>query len=347
MKILSVIITIFGLLTISSCISNNKSSPLQAAKVYVANEADGSVSIIVLQDSVRTTNINLSDGSGNIFLPHNVQTAPDGKSVWVTAEDSNKINQLIVIEPHTGRIKERVPLGNDLHLAHVVLDHESKNAFVTAEETNEVIQVDAMTFQEVRKFDLGEGRSPHGLRYSQGKLYVANTEAKSMSVINVADGQITEIPLGGMAVQTAVTRDNKFVLVSLYDTKEVIKYDLKNGQITRIPLPVTAQGPIQLYATPDSKLLYVAGQGELLDRPVSNQVFVIDILNGKVLNTIIAGNKAHDIVVSKEGKTVFVTNSMDNTVSLIDVATQKVIRIIPVGKDPNGISYWFETGGMP
>lgn len=79
---------------------------MQAAKVYVANEADGSVSIIVLQDSVRTTKINLSDGSGNIFLPHNVQTAPDGKSVWVTAEDSNKINQLIVIEPNTGRIVE-------------------------------------------------------------------------------------------------------------------------------------------------------------------------------------------------------------------------------------------------
>ena len=85
-----------------------------------------------------------------------------------------------------------------------------------------------------------------------------------MSVINIADGKITDIPLGGVVVQTAVTRDGKFVFASLYDTKEVIRYDLQSGEIKRIPLPADAQGPIQLYATPDSKLLYVADQGELM-----------------------------------------------------------------------------------
>jgi len=334
---------------VSSCDNSKKPSSLPAAKVYVANEAGGSVSVIDLQDSLKTTSIDLSDSAGNMFMAHNVQAAPDGKSVWVAAAtmDSNKINQLIVIDPNAGTIKERVQLGKDLHVAHVVLDNESKNAFVTAGETNEVIQVDATTYQVVRKFDLGAGHAPHGLRYSHGKLYVANMDAKSMSVINVADGKVIDIPLGGMAAQVAVTRDDKFILVSLYDTKEVIKYNLKSGQITRIPLPGTAQGPIQLYATPDSKLLYVADQGELLERPVSNEVFVIDISNAKVISTIKVGNKAHGVVVSNDGKTVYVTNSIDNTVSIIDVASQKVIHTIPVGKGPNGISYWFETGGMP
>ncbi len=103
-----------------------------------------------------------------------------------------------------------------------------------------------------------------------------------------------------------------------------------------------AQGAIQLYATPDSKLLYVADQGELMQRPVSNKVFVIDIATAKVTNTIEVGNKAHGVVISKDGKTVFVTNSLDNTVSIIDVATQKVTSTVPVGKRPNGISYWIK-----
>jgi len=102
-----------------------------------------------------------------------------------------------------------------------------------------------------------------------------------------------------------------------------------------------------LYATPDSKLLYVADQGELLGRPVSNEVYVIDIPNAKVISTIKVGKKAHGVVVSNDGKSVFVTNTIDNTVSVIDVASQKVIHTIPVGKGPNGISYWFESGGMP
>lgn len=332
---------------ITGCENNKKSSTVQPAKVFVANEEGGSVSVIDLQDSLKNTSIDISD-SGKMFMAHNVQVAPDGKSVWVTAVpmDSNGINQLVVIDPNTNKIKKRIQLGKDLHVAHVVLDNESKYAFVTAKESNEVIQVDATTYEVVKKFDLGTGHSPHGLRYAKGKLYVANMDAKSMSVINIADGKITDIPLGGVAVQTAVTQDSKFVFASLYDTKEVVRYYLLNGEIKRIALPESAQGPIQLYATPDSKLLYVADQGELMERPVSNKVFVIDISNAKVISTIQVGNKAHGIVVSKDGTTVYVTNSIDNTVSVIDVATQKLTRTIPVGKGPNGISYWFETGGM-
>lgn len=344
------VMTIFmfiGIVMIS-CDINKNSSSLQLAKVYVANEEGGSVSVIDLQESLNNTSIDISD-SGKMFMAHNVQVAPDGKSVWVTAVpmDSTGINQLVVIDVNTGIIKNRVQLGKDLHVAHVVLDNESKYAFVTAKESNQVMQVDATTYEVVRKFDLGTGYSPHGLRYAKGKLYVANMDAKSMSVINIADGKITDIPLGGVAVQTAVTQDGKFVFASLYDTKEVIRYDLQSGEIKRIPLPAGAQGPIQLYATPDSKLLYVADQGELMERPVSNKVFVIDISDAKVINTITVGNKAHGVVVSKDGTTVYVTNSIDNTVSVIDVATQKVTRTVSVGKGPNGISYWFKTGGMP
>ena len=330
-----------------SCDNNKKSSTTQPAKVYVANEEGGIVSFIDLQDSLKNTSIDISD-SGKMMMAHNVQVAPDGKSVWVTAVpmDSTGINQLVVIDVNTGTIKNRVQLGKDLHVAHVVLDNESKYAFVTAKESNQVMQVDANTYQVVKKFDLGTGHSPHGLRYANGKLYVANMDAKSMSVINIADGKITDIPLGGVVVQTAVTQNGKFIFASLYDTKEVIRYDLQSGEIKRIPLPAGAKGPIQLYATPDSKLLYVADQGELMERPVSNKVFVIDIADAKIISTIVVGNKAHGIVVSKEGKTVYVTNSIDNTVSVIDVATQKVTATIPVGKGPNGISYWYETGGM-
>lgn len=342
-----IILLLSGIMMIS-CDNNKKSSSTQPAKVYVANEEGGSVTVINLQDSLKNTNIDISD-SGKMFMAHNAQVAPNGKTVWVTAVpmDNNGINQLVVIEVNTGVIKNRVELGKKLHVAHVVLDDESKYAFVTAKETSQVIQVDATTFEVVKKFNLGTGHSPHGLRYANGKLYVANMDAKSMSVINIADGKITDIPIDGVAVQTAVTQDGKFVFASLYDTKEVIRYDQKSGEIKRIALPESAQGPIQLYATPDSKLLYVADQGELMERPVSNKVFVIDISKAKVITTITVGNKAHGVVVSKDGTTVYVTNSIDNTVSIIDVASQKVTATIPVGKSPNGISYWFETGGMP
>ncbi len=84
-----------------------------------------------------------------------------------------------------------------------------------------------------------------------------------------------------------------------------------------------------------------------MERPISNKVYVIDIPNAKVVNTITVGQKAHGVVVSQDGKTAYVTNSAANTVSVIDVATQKVTATVNVGEGPNGISYWYETGGMP
>ena len=150
-----------------------------------------------------------------------------------------------------------------------------------------------------------------------------------------------------MALQTAVTQYGKFVFASLYDTKELVRYGRQSGEIKTIALPTAAKGPIQLYATPGSKLFYVADQGELMERPVSNKVFVTDIANAKIISTIVAGNKAHGVGVSNDGTTVYVTNSINNTVSVTDVTAQKLTRTIPIGKGPNGISYWDESGGMP
>jgi YVTN family beta-propeller protein len=344
---IAIMLLLFGTM-IYSCNNNESSSVMQASKIFVANEEGGSISVIDLSDSTKNTTIDLLDSSG-MFMAHNVQVAPNGLMVWATANpmDSTKESELIAIDPITYSITRRIKLGKGLELTHVVFDSASKNAFAVESKQNQVIQVNTETGNVVRKFDLGKENAPHGLRYSKGKLYVANMGSKSMSIIEIASGKINEIPLGGMAAQTAVTPDGKFVLVTLYDTKEVIRYEIQSQQLTRIPLPDGSQGPIQSYSTPDSKLLFVADQGFLMNRPVSDKVFVIDIASAKVIGTIKVGNKAHGVVISNDGKTVYVTNQQDNTVSTIDVASQKVTGSFPVGKNPNGLSYWFKVGGMP
>ena len=238
-------------------------------------------------------------------------------------------------------------MGLHLHMAHVVLDSDSRNAYVTATDAGLVLQINTQTFQTSNVYTLGANHQPHGLRYNQGKLYVANLQAKSISVIDVATNQVFEIPVGGMAGQTAVSPDGKYVFASLFDTKEIVRYNLQTQVLDRILLPQTSQGPIQLYPTPDSKKLFVCDQGVLLNRPVSDKVFVIDIETATVTNTISVGKAAHGVVVGKEGKQAYITNSQNASVSVIDVASEKVTATIPVGFTPNGISFWFETGGMP
>jgi YVTN family beta-propeller protein len=52
---------------------------------------------------------------------------------------------------------------------------------------------------------------------------------------------------------------------------------------------------------------------------------------------VAVGNGAHAIAFSKDGKTGYVTNQNEGTVSVVDVANLKETMKITVGKNPNGI----------
>lgn len=348
---------------LASC--GEEETPQNVHKVYVADEISGTVSVIDVTTQKRVTTIDLTKKQGGemlMFMPHNVQVAPDGQSVWVTAplmeygteemaeghggtEETSE--EVVVIDPHTDTITARIPVGSDLHIAHVVLDNDSQYAYVTSNEVSQVIRIDARTHTVVNRYNLNPGRKPHGLRFHDGKLFVANMDGKSLSIIEPESGAISEVPLGGVAVQTACTSDGRFVFVSLYDTREVIRYDRASGSIIRIPLPEGAQGPIQLYPSPDNRRLYVCDQGNLMGRPPSDKLFVLDVDAASVVATIKTGQGTHGVVVSEDGAWAYVTNTLDDTVSVVDTKAQRVVATVPVGDGPNGVSYWYVTGGMP
>ena len=50
------------------------------------------------------------------------------------------------------------------------------------------------------------------------------------------------------------------------------------------------------------------------------------------------GPGAHGVVVDGAGRYAFVTNIYDNTVSVLDARSAKVVATVPVGRAPNGIS---------
>ena len=49
------------------------------------------------------------------------------------------------------------------------------------------------------------------------------------------------------------------------------------------------------------------------------------------------GAGAHAIAFSGDGKTGYISNQTANTVSVIDVATHKVVKTINIGTKPNGM----------
>jgi YVTN family beta-propeller protein len=95
--------------------------------------------------------------------------------------------------------------------------------------------------------------------------------------------------------------------------------------------------PIQVRSTSDGNFVYVANQGT--EAEPNDTVSVIATATGEVVATITTGGGAHGVSASADGAFVFVTNIADDSVSIIGVEGQKVVRTVPVGDRPNGIVY--------
>lgn len=328
-------------------------------KIYVASEGAGQIDVVSMKDNAVIDKIDIyseAHGMKIPLMPHNVQVAPDNKTVWVTANFMNMgggadtmdgmimSDEIIVIDPLSDEIIKRIEMGVGLHLAHIVLTPDSKYAIAIAQTKGVVYKIDTNTYEIIAKINTREGDEPHGLRISpDGKTaYIAILLGKSLGILDIEKMSLSYVPLKGAAVQSAVTSDGKYVLLSLFDAKSLAVYDIVAQKIEYIDLPVNAKGPVQIYITSDSRYVYLADQGYYFNRYIGNMVYKIDLLEKKITQTIKSGTAPHGVAISSDDKVVYVTNLLSDDLSVIDVALGKVVKKIKVGRMPNGISLFYK-----
>ena len=83
--------------------------------------------------------------------------------------------------------------------------------------------------------------------------------------------------------------------------------------------------------SPDMSMLYVSLWG-------GDKVLFYDTRRDIIADSVVVGRNPNDICVSKNDKYVFVANSVDNTVSVIDVAGRKVIETLNAALFPDAPS---------
>jgi YVTN family beta-propeller protein len=350
-----------GLLVSQSCVA---AAP--AERAYIALEGEGALAVLDTQSRQVVRRIDLTDTVGAESIsraPHNVQVAPDGKSVWITANahghhghDSDAqapmfppSDQLIVVDPATDMVIRRIDIAPMAHLSHVVISPDGRTAFVNAQNLHRIYRIDT-TNGHILGFTGVAGLGPHGIRLAPdgSRGFLAMLDGKSLGILDAQSGGMTVVPLGGAAVQAGITADGRTAVASVYDTRRVALYDVGSRTLAYVDLPAEAKGPVQLYPTPDSRFIYVADQGVYFGQPTGNRCYKIDLSTRQVVKAIQAGQAPHGIVISADGKFAYVTNLLSDDVSVIDTASDAEVARIPVGREPNGISLWSaQFGGTP
>lgn len=327
----------FMLLVLASC----SNQAYDYAKIYVANEGDGTISVINA-GSLKVINTIKIAG-----MPHNVNVDPLGRYVYATnheGEEEMPVDEhaghtpyLRIIDAKTFEVVHSIQMQE--MAAHAVPSKDGRFVYVSREGGSTIVEVDIKKEGVSRIFKVGEG--PHGFVLSNDgeRLYVPNMRSNDVSIVDLGTGNEERIKLEfedkkcSTAVAMGITSDDKFSFATCGKSFEIYKIDNeKQDVIGRIGFKKgDLVGPIQTPVYPNSKYLYVPDMRNAV-------VHKIDIEKFELVKDIPAGQGAHGIAYSADGKLAYVTNTWEDSLSVMDLGLDAIIKTIKVGSEPNGVA---------
>jgi len=161
----------------------------------------------------------------------------------------------------------------------------------------------------------------------QGRILTANQASNTVSLIDVAtDTAYGTVATGSQPHHVLGTPDGKEFWVTLYGENRLQVFDpvsLKEVASVDVGAPND-----DLNFSPDGTRVYVS-------LGTTDALAVVDVPNRKLLQTVPVGKTPHGVRVTPDGKYVVVTNTVDNTVSVLSLGSEvKVVATIPTGQDP-------------
>jgi YVTN family beta-propeller protein len=142
--------------------------------------------------------------------------------------------------------------------------------------------------------------------------------------------------------------DASLVYVSAESSGEVVVVDPEQASVVaRIPVGKRPRG---LVVSPDGRYLYVALSGSPRGGPnvdestlppadrAADGIGVVDLADRKLLRTLPSGQDPESFDLSRDGKTLYVSNEETAELSVLDLESGKITRKVPVGKEPEGVT---------
>jgi len=238
------------------------------------------------------------------IMPHNVQTSRDGRL-------------LLAVGAAGGMEKMK---GHDA----VKMDR------------GRLLILDTATMASEGATDIEIGRHPaHVIIDGQGKFaYASNSEDNNVLIVDVAQKKVVgeiktrAFPHGlrsspdGREIYVACVNDNSVSVINVAESKEV----------ARIPV---GKAPVQVGFTPDGNRVYVSLRDE-------DSVAGIDTAQRKKIATIPVGRNPIQVFATPDSRYVYVANqgtetNPDNTVSVIEIASNSVVVTVETGKGAHGV----------
>ena len=220
----------------------------------------------------------------------------------------------------------------------IAVNLDDMQAYFTNGSDNTVSVVSLESFTETNR--IGVGQNPNGLAFasSLGRVYVANSSADNIAVID--GGSLSQtIPVGFQPQGVAVSADQSQVYVSNSNSASVSIISASEGTVSGT-IQNVGNSPGSLLVPPPGGRLFIANYGSRDAADTSpDEVAVFSIPDGTLLKNIRVGNKPVGLSSDSEGRIVALANSGSGTISLIDGVNLTVLSEVTVGTTPTDCAF--------
>jgi YVTN family beta-propeller protein len=324
----------------------NKMSPAGAGaltRVYVPNRQSNDVYVI------DPATLKVVDRFRVGINPQHVVPSHDLKTLWVTNNAEGRTDgTLTPVDPKTGKPGKNIAVDDPYNM---YFTPDGRSAIIVAEAMKRLDFRDPHTMAMQRSLAVPQCAGINHADFSiDGRFAIFTCEFQgSLAKIDFVGQKVLgylKLSRGGMPQDIRVSPDGKTFFVA--DMKAAGVFLIDGDRFAEIGFIPTGIGTHGLYPSRDATKLYVINRGSArVSGPPRGpgSVSVIDFGTLKIVATWpIPGGGSPDMGnVSADGKTLWLSGRYDNVVYVIDT-TNGQVTIIPVGKEPHGLTLWPQPG---
>lgn len=276
------------------------------------------------------------------------QTRPSGTLLVLAKADQT----LSVVNPATLEVLGRAPSGPDPH--EVAVSDDGRTAYIANYNggANRISVVDLVSMTPRPPIDLGPLRAPHGLEFAEGKLWFTAEASKAIGSYDPVSARVDWV-LGTGQNRThmiLVARGLAWIATSNVSSASLTFIEKMavagrggagrgssaqtDWNETTIPVGRGVEG---FDVSPDGREIWAANAQD-------GTVSVIDVASKRVVDTLQADvTGANRLKFTPDGRLAFITTLGRPDLVIVETASRKVIKRVPIGRGAAGIQ--MEPGG--
>lgn len=254
-------------------------------------------------------------------------------------------NNITIIDPGSNKVAGEIKVSNN---PHGIVPSPDKSRFYVSSETENVLDVvDRSTSKVLRRVPIGKRPNNVAITPDGRRVYVCIREESWVDIVDTASlERVKSVPVGRNPHNVYCSPDGERMIATSMGDNKLTAVNIKTEEPEfEISLPGIPR-PVAIEAAPDhtARRLFV----QLSDL---HGFAVVDYASRKVVDKVIlpdgpAGATpliprtfSHGIGVSPDGKTLWVTSLLDNSISVFSLPGLKRLATTPVGHGPDWLTF--------